>query len=94
MDQVIEFVTTNPYAHFVLVGFVVGILSRILMPGPDPMGIVKTALLGMCGSLLAGFLATNYNVSIPIPSPWGGYVMSLLGSFLLLLIFKVVRNVG
>ncbi len=94
MDQVIDFISTNPYAHFIALGFVIGILSRILMPGPDPMGIIKTALLGMGGSLISGFLVKTYDVSIPVPSPWGEYLISLIGALFILLIFKVVRNIG
>jgi uncharacterized membrane protein YeaQ/YmgE (transglycosylase-associated protein family) len=38
------------------VGFIAGALARLLVPGPDPMGLVGTWLLGVVGSLVGGFL--------------------------------------
>jgi uncharacterized membrane protein YeaQ/YmgE (transglycosylase-associated protein family) len=39
-----------------LTGLVVGALARLVVPGPDPMGIGMTILLGIAGSLLAGLV--------------------------------------
>jgi uncharacterized membrane protein YeaQ/YmgE (transglycosylase-associated protein family) len=39
-------------------GFVVGLVARALMPGPQPMGFLKTAFLGVTGSFVGGFLAS------------------------------------
>ena len=41
---------------FLLVGLVVGILARALMPGRDPIGILGTILVGCVGSLIGGYL--------------------------------------
>lgn len=40
-----------------LIGLVVGGLARVLLPGPDPMGIVETILIGLFGSLAAGLFS-------------------------------------
>jgi len=40
-----------------LSGLVVGALARLALPGPDPMSIGATMLLGIAGSLLAGLIA-------------------------------------
>ncbi len=40
-----------------LVGLVVGALARLLLPGPDPMGIGGTILLGLAGSFVAGLFS-------------------------------------
>jgi uncharacterized membrane protein YeaQ/YmgE (transglycosylase-associated protein family) len=40
-----------------LVGLVVGALARLLLPGPDPMGIGGTILLGVAGSFIAGLFS-------------------------------------
>lgn len=37
-------------------GLVVGALGRLVIPGPDPMSILQTALLGIAGSFVAGLL--------------------------------------
>ena len=37
-------------------GLVVGGLARLALPGPDPMGLGKTILIGLAGSFLGGLL--------------------------------------
>ena len=39
-----------------LVGLVVGALARLALPGPDPMGIGTTILVGVAGSLISGLI--------------------------------------
>lgn len=39
-----------------IVGLVAGFIARALVPGPDPMGIGATILLGIVGSFVGGFL--------------------------------------
>ncbi len=51
--------------HFLwmcLIGLVAGALAKLIMPGKAPGGIIITMLLGIAGSLLAGFLG----------QPWAG----------------------
>jgi uncharacterized protein (TIGR03382 family) len=39
-----------------LSGLIVGALARLALPGPDPMGIGTTILIGVAGSFVAGLL--------------------------------------
>ena len=41
---------------FLLVGLVVGIIARALMPGHDPIGILGTILVGCVGAVIGGYL--------------------------------------
>jgi uncharacterized membrane protein YeaQ/YmgE (transglycosylase-associated protein family) len=40
----------------VITGLVVGALGRLGLPGPDPMSIGQTILVGIAGSLIAGIV--------------------------------------
>lgn len=42
---------------YIVVGAIVGLLARFLVPGDDPMGIFGTILLGIVGAVVGGFLA-------------------------------------
>lgn len=44
-------------------GAVIGILARLLKPGPDPMGWIMTIILGMVGALAGSWLATEMGVT-------------------------------
>lgn len=41
---------------FIVVGLVVGIIARALMPGRDPIGVLGTIVVGMVGAVLGGYL--------------------------------------
>jgi len=43
---------------FLLIGLVVGVVARLLMPGPDPIGILGTIIVGCVGALIGGYLWT------------------------------------
>jgi uncharacterized membrane protein YeaQ/YmgE (transglycosylase-associated protein family) len=42
---------------FILVGLIVGLLARLLVPGRDPVGLLGTLLIGVIGAVLGGWLA-------------------------------------
>ena len=41
---------------WVILGLAVGIVAKLVMPGRDPGGVVATALIGVLGALLGGYL--------------------------------------
>ena len=41
---------------FLLVGLVVGVIARLLMPGPDPIGVLGTIIVGIVGAIVGGYL--------------------------------------
>ena len=42
---------------YVLVGLIVGLLARLVVPGRDPFGLLGTILLGVVGAVIGGWLA-------------------------------------
>ena len=42
---------------YILIGLIVGLLARMLVPGRDPIGLLGTLLLGVVGAVLGGWLA-------------------------------------
>lgn len=41
---------------FLLVGLVVGVVARLIMPGSDPIGVIGTIIVGMIGAVVGGYL--------------------------------------
>ncbi|HTF33538.1 MAG TPA: GlsB/YeaQ/YmgE family stress response membrane protein [Myxococcota bacterium] len=73
----------------ILVGFVIGLLARLLMPGPDSMGFLLTTALGIGGSLVGGFIGGL--VSKPkegAPFHPAGFLMSVVGAVILLFLWR------
>lgn len=42
---------------YILVGAIVGVIARFLVPGDDPLGVIGTIVLGIVGALIGGWLA-------------------------------------
>ncbi|MDP3606336.1 MAG: GlsB/YeaQ/YmgE family stress response membrane protein, partial [Polaromonas sp.] len=40
----------------ILIGFIVGIVAKFLMPGRDPAGFIITVIIGIVGSVIATYL--------------------------------------
>jgi uncharacterized membrane protein YeaQ/YmgE (transglycosylase-associated protein family) len=71
-----------------IIGLVVGAIAKLLMPGKDPGGIWITMALGVAGSLLATYLGRALGWYGTGQS--AGFVMSILGAVLLLLMYRFV----
>lgn len=66
-----------------VVGLFVGALARLLLPGPDPMSIGMTALVGLCGTFSAGLFAWYV-----LHRHGAGLLLSLVFSMLLVWIYR------
>jgi len=69
----------------IIVGFVVGLIARAIMPGVDHMGFWMTVLIGVGGSLVGGFIGTL--ISRPVAGSMfhpAGFIMSIVGALVLL----------
>jgi uncharacterized membrane protein YeaQ/YmgE (transglycosylase-associated protein family) len=74
----------------IVVGLIVGAIARFVLPGEQKMGWVLTCLLGIGGSLLAGYLGQAmgwYAVGQP-----AGWIASVAGAVLLLVVVQMVRG--
>ena len=70
----------------VVVGFVAGIIARVLMPGPNnPGGFILTVVLGIAGSFLATFIGQA--IGWYGPNRGAGFVAATIGAIVVLFIW-------
>lgn len=74
----------------IIVGLVVGLIARAIKPGDDSMGLIWTVVLGILGSLLAGWFGQW--VGWYAPNEPAGWVASVVGAIVLLVIYGFVRG--
>jgi uncharacterized membrane protein YeaQ/YmgE (transglycosylase-associated protein family) len=70
----------------VLIGLLVGIVAKFLLPGRDPGGLIVTAGIGIAGSIVATFLGQFFGVYRAGEA--AGFVGAVIGSILLLLAYR------
>jgi len=68
-----------------IVGLVVGLIARFIMPGSEHIGLLMTGVLGIAGSFVGGFIARIFNKPADgaLVHP-AGLVMSVIGAVILL----------
>jgi uncharacterized membrane protein YeaQ/YmgE (transglycosylase-associated protein family) len=71
-----------------LVGLVIGVVAKLLLPGNDPGGIIVTILLGIAGAFLARWVGQQAGWYGPTEN--AGFLASVLGAIALLLVYRVL----
>jgi uncharacterized membrane protein YeaQ/YmgE (transglycosylase-associated protein family) len=77
---------------FVIFGLVVGFLARAILPGRQSMGLIMTAVLGMVGSLLGGFLGSMISDNDVTRVHSAGLVGSVIGAIVVLALASMGRR--
>ncbi len=74
----------------ILIGLVLGIVAKLLMPGRDPGGFIITILLGIAGSFVANF--AGHEMGWYREGETAGFLASVLGAIVLLVLYRVVAG--
>ena len=73
--------------YVILVGFVAGIIARILSPGPNnPSGFILTTVLGIAGAFLATFVGQQ--IGHYGPNQGAGFITATIGALVVLFIWN------
>ncbi|MGH8695518.1 MAG: GlsB/YeaQ/YmgE family stress response membrane protein [Burkholderiales bacterium] len=73
-----------------VVGLIVGVIARFVMPGAQPMGWIATILLGIGGAFVGGIGGQAlglYRIGEPV-----GWIGAVLGAVILLLIYRMIKR--
>ena len=79
--------------HFLgilIIGLIIGVIAKLLMPGRDPGGCIITMLLGIAGAAFGtylGHLMGFYEIG-----QQAGFIGSVLGAMLILLIYRMIMG--
>lgn len=79
----------------VILGFIVGLIARLIVPGSQPLGLIATALLGIVGAYVGGTLGSlvfpphQFDIHPPIKHSFLG---GLIGAVILLVICEFVTK--
>jgi uncharacterized membrane protein YeaQ/YmgE (transglycosylase-associated protein family) len=81
------------FIWYIIVGFIVGLIARAIIPGAQHLGIIMTTLIGIGGSIVGGLIGRLF--SKPEPGATfhpAGFIMSIIGAIILLFIW--IKLVG
>ena len=73
-----------------VVGLVIGLIARAIMPGTQKLGWIMTAILGVAGSALANFVGGAMHFYEP--GQTAGWIASVIGAIVVLAVYGKVKN--
>lgn len=74
----------------IVLGFVIGVIAKLLHPGKENMGFLATILLGIAGSFLAGIIGQA--LGWYQAGEGAGFIASVVVAIILLVIYGKVRG--
>ena len=77
------------YVWMALVGFVVGLVARAILPGTQSLGLILTAVLGVAGSFVAGFIGQM--AGFYTAGQGAGFIGSVVGAMVLLFVVGKIK---
>lgn len=68
----------------ILLGLVIGVLAKMLFPGPDPGGLVITIVIGIAGAVIGGFIGQLLGVGAVTGFNLPSLALGIVGAMILL----------
>lgn len=77
----------------IIVGFIVGLIARAIVPGAQHLGFITTTVLGILGSVVGGFIGRLFSKP-PEGSKFhpAGFLMSIVGAIVLVIIYGYIAK--
>ncbi len=80
------------FISWIVLGGIVGLIAKLLMPGKDPGGFIVTILLGIAGAFVGGYISTLLGFGSVTGFDPISLVIAVGGALLLLILYRVVKG--
>ncbi len=77
-----------------IIGLIVGAIAKLIVRGEEPAGCFVTMLIGVAGSFVAFYIGKFFGLTVGHPNSIRpvGFIPSLIGAVILLLIYHAIRR--
>jgi len=80
------------FLTWIILGLIVGILAKWIMPGKDPGGFLVTIGLGIAGAFVGGFIGAKLGIGAVTGFNIGSILIATGGAVLLLAIYRAMKK--
>jgi len=77
---------------WVVMGLLVGVVAKLIMPGDDPGGFFMTIILGIAGAFVGGFIARVLHVGDFTGFNLGSFVIATAGAIVILIGYRMLKK--
>ena len=80
------------FLSWIVLGLIVGIVAKLIMPGKDPGGMVVTILIGIAGAFIGGFIGSLMGLGTVTGFDLRSLLIAIGGAVLLLIVYRLLRR--
>ncbi|PKN88302.1 MAG: GlsB/YeaQ/YmgE family stress response membrane protein [Deltaproteobacteria bacterium HGW-Deltaproteobacteria-1] len=77
---------------WIVMGLIVGVLAKLIMPGKDPGGIIITILIGIAGAFLGGYIGSFLGIGTITGFNLVSLMLAIGGALLLLILYRLIKR--
>ena len=77
---------------WIIMGLIVGVLAKWIMPGKDPGGIIVTICIGIAGAFLGGFIGSLLGIGDVSGFNLISFILAIGGAILLLVFYRIIKK--
>ena len=77
---------------WIVMGLIVGVLAKFIMPGKDPGGFIVTILIGIAGAFVGGYIGSFLGLGAVTGLNLGSLLLAIGGAIILLILYRVVKK--
>ena len=77
---------------WIVMGLIIGLLAKFIMPGKDSGGIIVTILLGIGGAFVGGFIGSALGLGTVTGFNLGSILLAIGGAVLILLLYRALKR--
>jgi uncharacterized membrane protein YeaQ/YmgE (transglycosylase-associated protein family) len=77
---------------WIILGLIVGVLAKFIMPGRDPGGLIVTILIGIAGAFVGGFIGSLMGLGPVTGFNLASLLVATLGAVLLLFLYRLLKR--
>lgn len=97
VGEILNSLFDSPFSKLILLwsglGLSVGVIAKIIIPGSEAMGWIRTILMGLAGSFLGNFVAPKlFDWPTYTPFSLPGFAIGIAGAMALVVINRIVTK--
>jgi uncharacterized membrane protein YeaQ/YmgE (transglycosylase-associated protein family) len=77
---------------WIVLGLIVGVLAKWIMPGDDPGGLIVTVIIGIAGAFVGGYIGTALGFGTVTGFNLGSLAIATGGALLLLFVYRKLKG--
>jgi uncharacterized membrane protein YeaQ/YmgE (transglycosylase-associated protein family) len=77
---------------WIVMGLIVGLLAKFVMPGKDPGGLIITICIGVAGAFVGGFVGSLVGLGKVTGFNAGSFLVAIAGAVLILIAYRILKK--